>query len=650
MKFNILNYSIALFLMFAMNIGQSSAQDTVWVNTLNFEDITKRRGTWMFPEEGSWEKILMFYTLKCDPRTTQDRFACGEWDYLTYNIIHDTIGKIDTNWVVKNYEIGRFITPYGINLDLGPNGFKWVYDVTDYAPILKGLVTMSAGNQQELIDLRFAFIKGTPPREVKKIHFLRDYESRQYRFIADNTRFPADTIDLLPDSKGFRLMTRITGHGHEGTYDPGNNKIHCCEWANKLHHLNIDGQKAFEWDIWQNDLCALNPVDKQGGNWAPPRAGWCPGAPVPDYNFELTSLLNGKNQTIIDYGIEPVPADNPGQGTGNYVVSLHLFEYGPINHVSDIEVEDILVPNSWELHRKLNPTCDKPKVKIRNKGSETLTECTIWYGVKGGHTVRYTWRGTLGFMESEIVDLPFEIWDWKGADKSQEFVVRVEAPNGKTDQNPQNDEAMAMFEIPRTVPRSVAIWWRNNNLSGDVDLKITDEADNVVYEKNNLSGGEIFNDALNLNPGCHKLSVITKEGFGLSYPLISQVGSGFLRLRYPDGPIIENINPDFGKSVEYYFTVAYPLNTEPQQPELQAVVYPNPAANELNIDLQGHWGTGVEVSVFDLQGRQIGSAQTFDVTTGASFLTLPVSTLAPGMYTAIIRSEKGQQSLKWTKI
>ena len=49
-------------------------------------------------------------------------------------------------------EIGRFITPYGINLDLGPNGFQWVYDVTDYEPLLHDSVEFSAGNLQELID------------------------------------------------------------------------------------------------------------------------------------------------------------------------------------------------------------------------------------------------------------------------------------------------------------------------------------------------------------------------------------------------------------------------------------------------------------------------------------------------------------------
>ena len=64
--------------------------------------------------------------------------------------------------LLEHFEIGRFITPYGINLTLGPQGFTWIFDVTDYAPLLQGQVDLSAGNQQELIDLKFVIDKRNP--------------------------------------------------------------------------------------------------------------------------------------------------------------------------------------------------------------------------------------------------------------------------------------------------------------------------------------------------------------------------------------------------------------------------------------------------------------------------------------------------------
>ena len=49
----------------------------------------------------------MHYTLKCDPQTTRDNFNCGEWDYLSYVIVHDSTGRIDSNeYEHANFQIG----------------------------------------------------------------------------------------------------------------------------------------------------------------------------------------------------------------------------------------------------------------------------------------------------------------------------------------------------------------------------------------------------------------------------------------------------------------------------------------------------------------------------------------------------------------
>ena len=96
-------------------------------------------------------------------------------------------------------------------------------------------------------------------------------------------------------------------------------------------------ERCFTVDIWQDDKCALNPIFDQGGNWAPPRAGWCPGAPVDDYNFDITEFVTG-DKVSIDYEIEPVPVNNLGQGGGRYVVSMHLMQYGEYNFENDATV------------------------------------------------------------------------------------------------------------------------------------------------------------------------------------------------------------------------------------------------------------------------------------------------------------------------
>lgn len=70
-----------------------------------------------------------------------------------------TITQLDyyQRWPMK-FEIMSFVTPYGINLNLGPNGKTWTFDMTDFTPILKGSkrMTMERGGQrQEDMDIQF---------------------------------------------------------------------------------------------------------------------------------------------------------------------------------------------------------------------------------------------------------------------------------------------------------------------------------------------------------------------------------------------------------------------------------------------------------------------------------------------------------------
>lgn len=69
---------------------------------------------------------------------------------------------------VIRYELARYITPYGNGLSLG-NGWTWTFDVSDYRTLLADSVHLSAGNWQELLDMRFEIIKGTPPRDIISI-------------------------------------------------------------------------------------------------------------------------------------------------------------------------------------------------------------------------------------------------------------------------------------------------------------------------------------------------------------------------------------------------------------------------------------------------------------------------------------------------
>ena len=104
----------------------------------------------------------MVQTLKCDSLTAGDKFPCGEWDYIWSTFVDVPVA--DTT---EQYCLGSFVTPYGKRLEMGgEKGWQWVYDISEYAPILKGDLNLRVGNNQELLDLKFHFIKGKPSRNV----------------------------------------------------------------------------------------------------------------------------------------------------------------------------------------------------------------------------------------------------------------------------------------------------------------------------------------------------------------------------------------------------------------------------------------------------------------------------------------------------
>ncbi|MFH0865153.1 MAG: peptide-N-glycosidase F-related protein, partial [Bacteroidota bacterium] len=67
--------------------------DTITVQTFTFGS---PQDTWFNfpPDTVRFEKILMQYTLKCNPALNP---ACGEWDYLTYTYLYDHTGLIDSS-------------------------------------------------------------------------------------------------------------------------------------------------------------------------------------------------------------------------------------------------------------------------------------------------------------------------------------------------------------------------------------------------------------------------------------------------------------------------------------------------------------------------------------------------------------------------
>lgn len=504
--------------------------------------------------------------------------------------------------LINNVEIARYITPYGISFDLGPNGFAWIYDVTDYQHYLKDLVDLSAHNTQELLDLRFAFIEGIPPRDVHKREAIwSDFRSYQFSNLANDTELSVKTITLADTSSMFKVKTRFTGHGHNGSQN-------CCEWVPNNHKIAIDGVDRFSWNIWQPDACADNPNIGQGGTWPYAREGWCPGDMVPEFEHEITPYVTG-NTVSLDYKINPVPTSDPDQGNGNYVAALDLISYSSPNFQNDAAIVDVLNPNNYEYYSKWNPTCSNPRVIIQNTGEQPLTSCKIRSWITYGDWLEYEWTGNLGFLEKEIVEIPVtNLGWWSGYNGDLTFTTQVYDVNGTEDEYAPNNAKSTKFQSPEFVDGPFYLWFTTNNKASENKYKLVDQNGTTIFERTVLENSTQYKDTFDLAPGCYSVIIEDSDDDGTGFWYSSQAEgetTGIFRLRKVGGSVFETFPTDFGGYHRFDFSVGFAVEIDEAKLDHEILIFPNPNNGIFQIELSGTVKDKASLEVVDLMGRSI---------------------------------------------
>ncbi|MEZ5195644.1 MAG: LamG-like jellyroll fold domain-containing protein [Bacteroidales bacterium] len=533
--------------------------------------------------------------------------------------------------VLEEYEIGRFITPYGINLSLGPEGFSWVFDVTDYAHLLQGEVDLSAGNQQELIDLKFVMIEGTPPRDVLHVDRIWGrFGSYSYKNLDDDISLPEITIPLLPEADEFKVKTRLTGHGHNsntGEYP------HCCEWKDNEHYLMVNGDTIADWYIFQYHDCGLNPVYPQGGTWPGAREGWCPGDLVVDHDFEITQFIVG-NEVSLDYDITPVPPDNLGMGNGNYVMAMHLVQYDESNFANDAEVYDVVTPSSTDEYARKNPLCYDPEIIIRNNGTSLLTSLDFEYGVSGGFPQYYTWNGEIEPYCKDTIVLPVTFSSFWLGDTLHQFHVKISNPNGLADEYADNDVYNTAFDLPDMYDEPFILQMKTNNEAYRYRLQVRDVLGNVLLDWDNLENNTVYRDTLNYSDGCYTVELIDAEDMGLTYWAYPGQGNGYLRIFTVDSILMKSFNPDFGRAIFYTFNLGDVSYIEEPNLTKTVSIYPNPFIDNVIVELNEKSDFSL-VQVFNLQGQKVYSKSKSKNLNKS--ITLDLSDLPSGLYMVYVR-------------
>ncbi len=258
------------------------AADDVWLNTGNPSEVVEAE----LPSYlGAYNQITANLDLNCPSG------GCGEWDRVASIEAKGHNGE----WI----EIIRYITPYGVPCSHS-------IDVTDYMSILQGKIAfrLNCGTLDNgfLYDLSFSYSEGTPEYPYSSITKLWN-ETYAFGDPADLQPVIPVTVSFPANAVASTLKVVSTGHGWGD-----NNSGNAAEFHEDTHHIWVNGTQTFEQHNW-ND-CNPNPdgCQPQNGTWFHDRAGWCPGAIAPWFDFNMTQYIG--NNVELGYVFDEDYVDN----------------------------------------------------------------------------------------------------------------------------------------------------------------------------------------------------------------------------------------------------------------------------------------------------------------------------------------------------
>jgi hypothetical protein len=542
--------------------------------------------------------------------------------------------------VVIPYEIARFITPYG-QWFAKDREFDWVYDVTDYASLLRDSVeirTLYSGySQGSLFTLDFDLIEGIAPKDVYKIENIYT-GSFAYGNPNDpiENHLPATTIKVDSASTVTTLKITTTGHGGGGTDN-------AAEFSDKTHSIKVNGVQRWRQHLWRDD-CGQNPVFPQAGTWYFQRGGWCPGDEVYPYYYDLTSLIPRGTSGTIDYDMEPYTNLDLSHGASYTIEAQVMYATGP-NFRNNVALEEIRKPNSDFKYRRMNPICAhaQPEIVLRNHGGDTLKSATIAYGVEGQAQQTYEWKGSIAFMDTVHVELP-GIDLGAGANR---FTVSVSNPNGMPDEYQRDNSMTSSYIQPKQASGTVVLTLRTDKFqnltetTNGISYEVRDLDGNVVYSRGGFNDLTTYRDTFKLTDGCYQFIISDNwAGDGL-IPI--QGTSGSYSLKDDKGIVLINATASgpgylasFGDREVTTFNVSTVTGVNDRQQEESFNLYPNPTSGRFTLEL-GNLAAGstAKVRVYSVEGRELFSRTVNG--RGTSTLSFDLSHEPAGTY--IVRVE-----------
>ena len=294
-------------------------------------------------------------------------------------------------------------------------------------------------------------------------------------------------------------------------------------------------------------------------------------------------------------------------GNGTYPTFTNL----PLdNDTNVVEVEEI------------NDQCGLdfgPRVVIQNNGNNILTSVDFEYSINSGTSGAYTWNGSLGAFEEEIVQLP-------GIPYTIASTNTVNVSISDDDDNTNNEVSNTFGETEATATSQFTIILNTDNNGSETTWFVKDPSGEIIESGGPYENNTSVNEEINVpTEGCHEFRLIDT----------GENGSGSVVVYDSNNEVIYNSPGNYGAGGAVSFIVNEIVLANNDNILNGVIMYPNPASLVLNIEN----AENSSITVFDLLGRVILSENTI-----SSNKQLNVSSLSNGTYLIKI-SNNGQNKI-----
>jgi len=320
------------------------------------------------------------------------------------------------------------------------------------------------------------------------------------------------------------------------------------------------------------------------------------------------------------YDIDQVGLIGFIQNTGNSL-AVNQAAYGSStaispNYANDAAVLDIKTPQVL-CNNSVSPT-----VTIRNQGSDVMTSATIHYSINDEDYQVYEWSGSLGFLESAVIDLPEISYSAAG---SYSINISVIDPNNATDEYLKNNSLTTLVYQSAYLPQNCKVAILTDDHPEETTWDIKNSSGEIIASGGPYSFSSIFiEDFTWTSNDCFTFSIYDAGGNGLD--------GGFYKIVNSSTQVIWVGDNDFGSvaTAEFAYDEVMSISDMPIGKEVN--IYPNPINESAQIEFTLLEQSTVSVGLFDLLGKKLISVYNGSMAAGSQNLVLHTDQLETGVY------------------